>query len=302
MAESGLLLILPAGAHINPLFLKGPSNLTRLVLGITLSIVLMTMDHRFNQLEKVRAGISVLLSPVQYLVHLPISGVNWMTETFATHQTLLAENQQLSQEWTELRAQLLKFSALEAENMRLRELLDSSIKIHDRVLIAEVLRVEMDPLKRQIIINKGSREQAFIGQTIIDAQGIVGQIIHVSPLTSTVMLITNPDHAIPVQVARNGIRSIAVGSQQDYRLELPYLATNSDVKNGDLLITSGLGGRFPYGYPVAEVYRVEQDDIATFSNAYARPTARLDRHREVLMVWPDKQDATAGQSDKADKP
>ncbi len=171
--------------------------------------------------------------------------------------------------------------------MRLRELLDSSIKISDRVLIAEVLRVEMDPLKRQIVINKGSRNQAFIGQTVIDAQGVVGQITNVSPYTSTVMLITNPDHAIPVQVARNCIRSIAVGSQEDYRLELPYLAANSDVESGDLLITSGLGGRFPYGYPVAEVYRIEQDDVATFSNAYARPTARLDRHREVLMVWPD---------------
>lgn len=259
-------------------------------MGITLSIVLMTMDHRYDQLEKLRAGITVVLSPVQYLVHLPIRGVNWLGETFATHQSLLEENARLNEEWIQLRAQLLKYSALEAENMRLRELLDSSIKINDRVLIAEVLRVETDPLKRQIVINKGSRQQAFIGQTVIDAQGVVGQIIHVSPLTSTVMLITNPDHAIPVQVARNGIRSIAVGSQQDYRLELPYLATNSDVKNGDLLITSGLGGRFPYGYPVAEVYRVEQDDVATFSNAYARPTARLDRHREVLMVWPESQD------------
>lgn len=272
-------------------------------MGIMFAIVLMTMDHRFNQLEKVRASITVLLSPVQYLVHLPLAGIDWLSDTFSTHKTLLEENQRLNKEWHQLRAQLLKYSALEAENMRLRELLDSSIKIHDRVLIAEVLHVEIDPLKRQIIINKGTRHHAFIGQTIIDAQGVVGQIIHVSPLTSTVMLITNPDHAIPVQVARNGIRSIAVGSQEDYRLELPYLATNSDVKNGDLLITSGLGGRFPYGYPVAEVYRVEQDDVATFSNAYARPTARLDRHREVLMVWPDKPDQKPDQStDKSTKP
>lgn len=256
-------------------------------MGIVLSIVLMTMDHRFNQLEKVRAGISVLLSPVQYLVHLPVAGYLWLSDTFSTHQVLLEENQRLNKEWHELRAQLLKYSALEAENMRLRELLDSSIKINDRVLIAEILHVETDPLKRQVIINKGSEDQAFIGQTIIDALGVVGQIIHISPYTATVMLITNPDHAIPVQVARNGIRSIAVGSLEDYRLELPYLATNSDVKTGDLLITSGLGGRFPYGYPVAEVYRVDQDDITAFSNAYARPTARLDRHREVLMVWPE---------------
>lgn len=250
----------------------------------------MTLDHRYDQLEKVRAGIGLALAPIQYLVHLPISGFQWLTDTFASHKTLIEENQRLNKEWLELRSRLLKYSALEAENMRLRELLDSSIKIDDRVLIAEVLHVEMDPLKRQVIINKGSQHQAFIGQTIIDALGVVGQIIHVTPYTSTVMLITNPDHAIPVQVARNGIRSIAVGSQEDYRLELPYLATNADVTTGDLLITSGLGGRFPYGYPVAEVYRVEQDEIATFSNAYARPTARLDRHREVLMVWPEDPD------------
>lgn len=254
-------------------------------MGVLLSIVLMTLDHRFGQLERLRSGLNLLLSPVQYVVDLPLAAFDWTNTTFMAYSTLLEENQQLNEEKKQLSAQLLKFSALEAENLRLRELLDSSVQIQDRVLIAEVLHVEIDPLKRQIIINKGTQDGAYIGQTIIDAQGVVGQIIHTSPFTSTVMLITNPDHAIPVQVARNGIRSIAVGSREDYRLELPYLATNADVKTGDLLITSGLGGRFPYGYPVAEVYRVEQDDAATFSNAYARPTARLDRHREVLLVW-----------------
>ena len=246
----------------------------------------MTLDHRYDQLGKLRGGISVVLSPVQYLVHFPIASANWMSETFSSRKTLLEENHRLKGEWRELRAQLLKYSAIEAENMRLRELLDSSIKVNDRVEIAEILHVEVDPLKRRTTINKGSTNGAFIGQTVIDAFGIVGQIIHVNPYTSTVMLITDPDHAIPVQVARNGIRSIAVGSQAEHRLELPYLATNSDVKTGDLLVTSGLGGRFPYGYPVAEVYRVEQDDIATFSNAYARPKAKLESHREVLLVWP----------------
>lgn len=246
----------------------------------------MTMDHRFGQLEKLRSSLALLLSPVQYIVDLPLAGFQWLSGTFASHKTLLEENTRLKKEWQELRAQTLKFSALEAENIRLRELLDSSIQITDRVLIGEVLHVETDPLKRQIVINKGTSDNTFIGQTVIDALGVVGQIIHTSRYTSTVMLITNPDHAIPVQIARNGIRSIAVGSQENYRLELPYLATNADVKSGDLLITSGLGGRFPYGYPVAEVNRVEQDDIATFSSAYATPTARLDRHREVLLVWP----------------
>jgi len=248
-------------------------------------MALMTMDHRFNQLEKVRSVLSLFLSPVQYLVHIPLAGFNWAQTTFSAHQTLLDENRRLNKEWLQLRAQLLKYNAIESENMRLRELLESSVKIDDKVLIAEVLHVETNPLKRQILVNKGAQQQVFVGQTVIDASGVVGQVIHTSPYTATVMLITNPDHAIPVQVTRNGIRSIAVGSREDYRLELPYLATNADVQNGDLLITSGLGGRFPYGYPVAEVYRVEQSDTTTFSSIYARPTARLDRHREVLLVW-----------------
>jgi rod shape-determining protein MreC len=177
--------------------------------------------------------------------------------------------------------------------MRLRELLDSSIKIHDRVLIAEVLRVEMDPLKRQIIINKGTRHHAFIGQTIIDALGVVGQIIHVSPLTSTVMLITNPDHAIPVQVNRNGLRTIALGTGSIDRLDLPHIPNNADIRVGDLLVTSGLGGRFPPGYPVADVTVVEQDPGNTFSNVAAQARAALDRSREVLLVWPAEPHAPA---------
>jgi rod shape-determining protein MreC len=249
----------------------------------------MTLDHRYDQLEKLRTTLSTALSPIQYIVHLPLAGVNWASETLSSYTALLEEKQQLEKEWRELKVQLLKYSALEMENMRLRELLDSSLKIDERVLIAEVLQVELDPLKRQILINKGSAHDIAIGQTVIDAYGVVGQVVHVTPYTSTVILITNPDHAIPVQVSRNGIRSIAVGSREENRLELPYLATNADVETGDVLITSGLGGRFPYGYPVAEVYRVDKSDRASFSSVYARPTARLDRHREVLLVWPENE-------------
>jgi len=264
----------------------------------------MTMDHRLNQLEKVRSALTLLLSPVQYLVHVPLAGISWAQTTFSTHGNLLEENRQLKKEWAQLSARLLKYNAIESENQRLRELLESSIQINDKVLIAEVLHVEINPLKRQILINKGTQQDVFTGQTVIDALGVVGQVIHTGPYTATVMLITNPDHAIPVQVSRNGIRSIAVGSREDYRLELPYLATNADVQSGDLLITSGLGGRFPYGYPVAEVYRVEQSDATSFSNVYARPTARLDRHREVLLVWPgeDNQSKSARLDSSGDKP
>ncbi len=246
----------------------------------------MTLDHRLGQMEKLRSGLAFLLSPVQYIVDLPLVVFQWGSDSLISYKMLLQENRELRRERLELRVQSIKYTALEAENMRLRKLLDSSIRLTDRVLVAEALHVETDPLKRQIVINKGTTNRAFVGQTVINADGIVGQIIHVSPYTSTVMLITSPDHSIPVQVARNGIQSIAIGSREDYQLELPYLTTNADVIDGDLLITSGLGGRFPYGYPVAEISHVQQDDVEAFSNVYAVPTANLDRHREVLLVWP----------------
>lgn len=245
----------------------------------------MTLDHRFGQLEKLRSGLTLVLSPVRYIVNLPLAGFQWGSDNFTSYKTLLQENRELRREWLELRTRSIKYTALEAENMRLRKLLDSSIRLADRVLVAEVLHVETDPLRRQIVINKGTTDRTFIGQTVINADGVVGQVIHVSPYTSTVMLITSLDHSIPVQVARNGIQSIATGSREDYQLELPYLTTNADVKSGDLLITSGLGGRFPYGYPVAEISHVQQDDVEAFSSVYAVPTANLDRHREVLLVW-----------------
>ncbi len=245
----------------------------------------MTLDHHSGQLEKLRSGLALVLSPIQYVVDLPLAGLRWASDNFTSHKTLLQENRELRQESSELRARNIKYAALRAENIRLRELLDSSTRYADRVLVAEVLHVETEPLKRQIVINKGTIDRAFIGQTVINAYGVVGQIIHTSLYTSTVMLITNPDHSIPVQVARNGIQSIAVGSQENYRLELPYLTTNADVKSGDILITSGLGGRFPYGYPVAEISQVEQDSVAAFSNVYATPVANSGRNREVLLVW-----------------
>ena len=248
-------------------------------------MALMTLDHRFAQLEKLRSDIALVLFPIQYTVDLPLTGFRWISDNFTSYKTLLQENKKLGQEVVKLRARSIKYTALEAENMRLRQLLDSPVRLADRVLVAEVLHVEADLLKRQIVINKGTADQTFIGQTVINAYGIVGQIIHTSRYTSTVMLITSPDHSIPVQIERNGIQSIAVGSQEDYQLKLPYLTTNADVRVGDRLIASGLGSRFPYGYPVAEISRVEQDDAASFSNVYATPTANLDRHREVLLVW-----------------
>jgi rod shape-determining protein MreC len=253
----------------------------------TLSIALMTIDHRQHHLDSVRAALSLVVYPLQSLVDLPVSTGEWFRESLSTRRELQEENASLRTQQLVLNTQLQKLEALEAENRRLRALLDSSFQVGERpMLIAELLSVDMDPYRHQIEINKGSLDRLFEGQPLLDSQGVMGQLVHVAPLTATAMLITDPSHAIPVQINRTGLRTIALGTGSIDRLELPHIPTNADVRVGDLLVSSGLGGRFPPGYPVAEVVSVEQDPGNTFSTVIAHPRARLDRSREVLLVWP----------------
>lgn len=246
----------------------------------------MTLDHRQHHLEAIRAGLSALVYPLQVLVNLPYAAFDWTSENLATRRTLREENTDLRTQNLIYKAQLQKFAALENENMRLRELLESSFKVGDRILIAALLRVTMEPYTHQIVLNKGSRDDVFIGQPLVDADGIMGQVIHVGPLTSTAMLMTDPAHALPVQVNRNGLRTIAVGTGALDRIELLHIPANADIKTGDLLVTSGLGGRFPPGYPAAEIVSVEIDPGMRFSRVLATPKANLQRSREALLVWP----------------
>ncbi len=260
------------------------------MLGLTLlSVILMTVDHRQQYLENLRGGLSVLVYPLQLLVDLPNSASDWFTESLSTRRQLQEINASLRTQQLVLNVQLQKMEALEAENLRLRALLDSSFEVGERpLLIANLLSVDMDPYRHEILINKGSLDQLYEGQPLLDSNGMMGQLIHVSPFTSTAMLITDPSHAIPVQVNRNGLRTIALGTGSLNRLKLPNIPNNADIRVGDLLVTSGLGGRFPPGYPVAEVTEVDQDPGRAFSQITARPRARLDRSREVLLVWPSK--------------
>jgi rod shape-determining protein MreC len=247
----------------------------------------MTVDHREHHLDNVRGGLSVLVYPLQWLVDLPGSTSEWFRESLSTRRELQEENASLRTQQLLLNTQLQKLEALEAENRRLRALLDSSFQVGKRpMLIAGLLSVDMDPYRHQIELNKGTLDHLFEGQPLLDSQGMMGQLIHVGPFTSTAMLITDPSHAIPVQVNRNGLRTIALGTGAIDRLELPHIPDNADIQVGDLLVTSGLGGRFPPGYPVAEVIDVEQDPGRAFSHVTARPRALLDRSREVLVVWP----------------
>ncbi len=255
---------------------------------------MMALDHRQHHLESIRAAFSVVVYPIQYLIDLPVSASSWIGENLSSRETLLEENKQLKNREILLKAQLQKLQALKSENLRLRELLQSSKKVSEHVLIGELLAVDLEPFTRQIVINKGSNDGVFMGQPLVDAEGAMGQIVHLGPFSSTAMLITDANHAIPVQVNRNGLRAIAVGTGSTDRLDIPYLPISADIVEGDLLTTSGLGGRFPSGYPVAMVTQVKKDPTLPYAVITAIPTAQLEQAREVLLVWP----STPGETDE----
>lgn len=259
--------------------------MSRLVAAVLVSLVLMVLDHRQNHMDSVRSLLSVALYPIQYLANLPHTLIRNLSEVVSTRESLESDREMLQAENIALRGRLQKFEALEAENMRLRGLLDSSFKVGDRVQIAELLAVEQDPLRQLVLINKGSFSGVFKGQPVLNANAVVGQVISTNPFTSRVLLITDASHALPIQVERNGLRTIAVGTGLINQLELPHLPNNADIQVGDRLITSGMGGHFPPGYPVAEVTEVRQMPGQPFADVKAQTTALLDRIREVLLVW-----------------
>lgn len=245
----------------------------------------MTLDHKQQHLKTVRTVLAVVVSPIQYLVNLPVDMALWFSEGLSSRQTLLEENASLRSQHLLLQARVQKNIALETENRRLRELLGSSLKVTDRVLIAELYAIDLDPYKHLVRINKNSTHQVYVDQPVLDAYGVMGQVIEVNPLYSSARLITDPSHLIPVQVNRNGLRTIAVGTGKIYQLELPYLPNNADILKGDLLVTSGLGQIYPAGYPVAKVEKIIRNPGQPFATIIATPTAHLDRSREVLLVW-----------------
>jgi rod shape-determining protein MreC len=258
------------------------------VLFLAASIVLMTVDHRHRHLESLRSALSVAVYPLQYVVNLPVATGRWISESLVTRRMLLEDNERLREDHLLLNSRLQRFAVVEEENRRLRELLESSIQLRERVVVAELLAVEMEPFRRQIVINKGRREGAYDGQPVVDSRGIMGQVVHVGPFSSTVLLITDPSHALPVQVNRNGLRAIAVGTGRDNVLLLEHLPTNADIRRGDLVVSSGLGHRFPRGYPVGTIADIGLEPGESFARVEVTPSARLGQSREVLLVWPQR--------------
>jgi len=267
------------------LFVRGPSATVRMVVLAIASIVLMTVDHRWHSLELVRSAFSGVLYPLQYTIDLPIRLFYWADEALSTQQTLLEKNREFEARHLENRVQLQKLDIIEKENERLRKLLSATPKTTERLLISEIINVDVDPYKQLILLNKGSSSDVYQGQPIIDAQGIMGQVVHVGPMSSTAMLITDASHAIPVQVNRTGLRAIAFGSGKIDQLNLRHLPHNVDIKVGDLLITSGLGDIFPPNFPVAIISKVERPAGEPFATIEAKPHALLETSREVLLVW-----------------
>lgn len=290
-------------SSMKPLFVHGPSPTVRVIIFVLLSIVLMTIDHRLGYLETIRSHLSTLVYPIQYVVNLPVKVGQWLSKGFSSRIHLLTENARLHEENLQLQIQLQKFQDLQKENERLRRLLNSSVKMGEQVLIAEVLAVDVDPFRRKLQINKGSYHGVFEGQPVMDAQGVMGQVIHIGLLSSIVMLITDPSHALPVQVVSSGLRTIAEGMGAVNRLALLYLPNNAEIKVGDLLVTSGFGGQFPRGYPVGMVTEVNPDIGQPYAQVQAVPMASLERNREVLLVWPTEETVNkTTEEDQSSKP
>ena len=267
-----------------PLFPRGPGlGLKALVLCLLALGVILT-DARTQALTPVRDGLTWLLRPVLWVAGLP-AAVAGTAEHLQTRESLIEENSVLRENQLLLQARLQKLAALEQENQRLRELLASSAQLDERVLIAEILSASQDPYRQQIVLNKGARDSVYKGQALVDAQGVLGQVMSVSPTTSVALLLTDPNHGIPVEINRTGLQTIALGRGDGQNLSLPYLPGTADVKVGDLLVSSPLGGRFPAGYPVGTITELKHDAGEHFMEALATPAARLKRGRQALLVW-----------------
>ncbi len=266
--------------------IRAPSSFSRLVLLGTLAGVMMILDHRGQHLEQLRSTLTLLASPLQAIAVLPAHSFQAVASLLETRQALREANERLRAERELLLARLQQFEALEAENARLRTLLGSAARVAARALAADVLEVSPEPYTHKLIVTKGARDGAYVGQPVIDAYGVVGQVTQVAAHQARITLITDPGHAIPVLVNRTGLRAIAFGTGEADSLRVPHLTASVDIREGDLLVSSGLGGSFPSGYPVARVTRVIKDPDEAFLDVRARPVAHLALSQRVLLIWP----------------
>ncbi|PSV37575.1 rod shape-determining protein MreC [Photobacterium sp. GB-27] len=271
---------------MKPIFGRGPSLQLRLFLAILLSASLMLADSRLDAFANVRYFLNSAIAPLQYAANLPRELLDGLNGQMSSHQQLLVENKALKRDLLVMKSNVLLLDQLQQENQRLRNLLGSPFVRGERKMIAEVMAVDSDPYSHQVMIDKGRVDGVYEGQPVINDKGIVGQISYVGAHNSRVLLLIDPTNAIPVQVVRNDIRVIATGTGKNNELQLEHVPSSTDIRVGDLLVSSGLGGRYPEGYPVARVTEFSFDNKRPFAQIIAKPTVQFDRLRYLLLVWP----------------
>jgi len=265
---------------------------------LLLSLLLMFLDHRDNHLDTVRNAISAAIYPIRVLVDAPSRLLAKAGEIIESRDELQRENDRLTDEILLTAPRLQQLSALRAENARLRGLLDARQRVPDEVRVVEIMAVDANPFRHSIVLDLGSNDGVYDGQAVIDADGIIGQVMQTGPMTADAILISDPGHALLVEVNRNGLRTVAYGTGEFGRLDLPGLPNNADIRAGDLLVTSGLGGTFPSGYPVAVVNTVTRIPQEAFADVTATPSAALDQVREVMLIWSSRrEDEIAAKAD-----
>ena len=268
-----------------PLYGRGPSPGLRFTVFAILAIVLMYYDQHGHWEQRLRYLLEAAAYPVQVVVNSPTAAWRSLTENFSGREQLRAENERLKAHERELELQVMRAAALEQENAELRGLRASMLpSLIKGSILAEIISVETDPLRQRIVINKGARDGVSLNQAVVDGNGILGQVSRLGPWSAEIILVTDPEHAVPVEITRNSLRSIAVGSGNSGELLLPYLAVNSDVKSGDLLVSSGLGGVFPAGLPVARITGVRRETNQLLAQVRAQPLASIESDREVLLL------------------
>ena len=269
---------------MNPIFNQGTSPAHRLILVLSCSVALIFFDHKMASFETARGYLQSLVSPLQYMANAPKQMMTWASENLVIRQQLMKENTNFRENELFFHEQVMQLNIVRKENERLRLLLSSPVGNEIKKMFAEILSVDSDPYSHQVVINRGANDGVYEGQPVLDEKGIVGQILHVGSSSSRVILISDISHAIPVRIQRNGLRLIASGSGQIDRLIHNFVPHSADVKKGDLLVTSGLGGKYPEGYPVSRVVLVRTDESREFATIYSQPVAQIDRLRYMLLL------------------
>jgi rod shape-determining protein MreC len=268
-----------------PLQGRGGSPGFRFALYAILSIAFMVLDQRFNWLGRAHYILQATSYPVELAVSSPVAAWHWVQNSVASRDSLEAENQRLRGRLRDLELRSMRYDALAQQNAALIGLRNALPPVAQRWLPADIVNIQLDSLRQRVLIDRGTVNGVAGGQAVLDDQGVVGQTMHVGPWSAQVILITDPEHALPVSIARTGLRTIAVGAGDSTSLAMPYLPANADVRVGDVIVTSGLGGVFPPGYPVARVTEVHKDAVQPLAHVRATPFAHIDTDSEVMLIW-----------------